>query len=95
VPHAAQQFDIVNLEALAWPASISKATTREFSLNVFDSDPKSSRKPFHHHHERLPVTFTRREIPQHRLRLPPSQFGLSGCAHCVCICLDTKPFSLL
>jgi hypothetical protein len=41
--HAAEQFDVINLEALTGPAPIPQPTTRQFALNVFDRDPKASR----------------------------------------------------
>jgi hypothetical protein len=65
VPDAAEQFELVLLEAHARPPAVAEPAPRELGRDVVDQDGKAGGHPFDRDHEGRTVGLTRRQEAQH------------------------------
>ena len=66
VADAADQRQLVDLEALPRAATEAEAAAGQFTLDVLDGDRQPGRQPFEDDDESLAVGLPRRQEPQHR-----------------------------
>ena len=65
VADAADQSQVVDLEALARAPPVAEAAPGQLTLDVFDRDVEPGREPLDDHDQCRAVRLPRRQVPQH------------------------------